>query len=332
MPTWDSGTSFQAPTRSPRGSETTTRVSSDSARELLALRVQGLQVIHSRTEVERSRRTLARVAERIDATPVGRRDRHLDGMLDAVLTSGFLDEADHPLDGGDRVALEPEGEGEVEHRLRVGGALDRGEERVVDREHQLASQQWELADQPVVHPQPAAVAERVRVGLLDRRSRGGADVGEEEVRRDPGGELAQVLVVPRGMDAAVEPRCVAVVVPADAEAVPVRRRRTQSGVQALVDQRAVTLEQQLLEPDRRSRVRKPTTHRLLLPGSRRDGLGRTAHRNDPSVFQSQLSNRSRPPSGGTPRCERAMSGSNSRSSSSSAVSALRASIMISLFR
>ncbi len=56
------------------------------------------------------------------------------------------------------------------------------------------------------------------------------------------------------------------------------------------------------------------------------------HRNDPSVLQSQLSKRSRPPSGGTPRCERAMSGSNSRSSSSSAVSALRASIMISLLR
>ena len=56
------------------------------------------------------------------------------------------------------------------------------------------------------------------------------------------------------------------------------------------------------------------------------------HRNDPSVLQSQLSKRSRPPSGGTPRCERAMSGSNSRSSSSSAVSALCASIMISLLR
>ena len=56
------------------------------------------------------------------------------------------------------------------------------------------------------------------------------------------------------------------------------------------------------------------------------------HRNDASVLQSRLTNRSRTPSGGTPRCERAMSGSNSRSSISSAVSALRASIMISLLR
>ncbi len=67
--------------------------------------------------------------------------------------------------------------------------------------------------------------------------------------------------------------------------------------------------------------------------ARRRGLaGRRRYRNDPNLFQSQLSNRLRTPSGGTPRCERAMSGSNSRSSSRLAVSALRASIMISLLR
>ena len=49
---------------------------------------------------------------------------------------------------------------------------------------------------------------------------------------------------------------------------------------------------------------------------------------------SRASSRTAPaaPSGGTPRFERAMSGSNSRSSISSAVSALRASIMISELR
>ena len=181
-------------------------------------------------------------------------------MLDAVTAAGLFDEADHLLDCADGVALEPEGEGEVEHRLRVGGAFNRGKERVVDREHELTPQPRELSDQSVVHPQPAPVPEGVRVGLLDRRPCRGADVGEEEVRRDPGGELAQVPVVPGRMDAAVEPRRVAVVVPADAETVPVRRRRAQPRVQALVDQRAVALEQQLLEPDRRPRVRKPTTH------------------------------------------------------------------------
>ena len=183
-------------------------------------------------------------------------------MLDAVPAAGLLDQADHLLDGADGVGLEPEGQGEVEHRLRVGRALDRGEERVVDRQHELAPQLRELADQAVVHPQPAPVAEGVRVGLLDRRPRGGADVGEEEGRRDPGGQLAQVPVVPRRMDAAVEPRGAALVVPADAEAVTVRRRRAQPRVQALVDEGAVAVEEQLLEPDRRSRVRKPTAHRL----------------------------------------------------------------------
>ena len=35
MPTWDSGASFQAPGKSPSGSETITRVSSENAAELL---------------------------------------------------------------------------------------------------------------------------------------------------------------------------------------------------------------------------------------------------------------------------------------------------------
>jgi hypothetical protein len=34
--------------------------------------------------------------------------------------------------------------------------------------------------QPVVDPQPAAMAERVAVGLLDGRTCGGADVREED--------------------------------------------------------------------------------------------------------------------------------------------------------
>ena len=141
-------------------------------------------------------------------------------MLDAVPAAGLLDQADHLLDGADGVGLEPERQGEVEHRLRVGGALDRGEERFVDRQHELAPQLRELADQSVVHPQPAPVAEGMRVRLLDRRPRRRADVGEEEMRRDPSGELAQVPVVPGGMDAAVEPRGAAVVVPADPKPSP----------------------------------------------------------------------------------------------------------------
>ena len=120
-----------------------------------------------------------------------------------------------------------------------------------------------------MHPEPASVAEGVRVGLLDRGSRRRADVREEEVRRDPGGELAQVPVVPCRVDAAVEPWGVAVVVPADAEAIAVRRRCAQPGVQALVDQRAVAVEEQLLEPDRASpNMRANGTSSYLFPAAR----------------------------------------------------------------
>ncbi len=178
----------------------------------------------------------------------------------------------------DRVVLEPEREREVEHDLGVGRALDRREQRLVDREHQLTPNAVELADEPVVHPEPVAVAEGVRVRLLDRRPRGRADVREEERRGDPGGDLAQVAVVPRRMDAAVDPRRLALLVPTDAEAVAVRRRRALPRVQALVDQRAVALDQQLLEPDRRSRVGEPATHVSYprLPGPPRQPRPRAA--------------------------------------------------------
>jgi hypothetical protein len=68
----------------------------------------------------------------------------------------------------------------------------------------------------------------------------------------PGGELAEIPIVPGRMGAAVEPRLSALVVLADAEAVAVRRRRTLSRVQALVDERPVAFDVQLLEPDRRA--------------------------------------------------------------------------------
>ncbi len=50
------------------------------------------------------------------------------------------------------------------------------------------------------------------------------------------------------------------------------------------------------------------------------------------MFQNQLSKRACEPEGGSPGLERAMSGSNSLSSMSAAVSALRAIIMISELR
>ena len=116
------------------------------------------------------------------------------------------------------------------------------------------------ADGAVVHPQPAAVPEGVRVRLLDRRPGRGAHVREEERRLDAGGELAQVAVVPGRMRAAVDARQAVGGVPADAEAVAVRRRRALQRVQALVDERPRRLEQQLVEPERGARVREPAAH------------------------------------------------------------------------
>jgi hypothetical protein len=99
-----------------------------------------------------------------------------------VRLSGLFDEPDHLLDRRDRIALQSKRESEVEHQLGVARALDRSEQRVVDRVQELSG--------------------------------------------DPGGELAEFAVVPGRMGAAVEPRLSALVVPADAEAVAVPRRRT----------------------------------------------------------------------------------------------------------
>ena len=60
--------------------------------------------------------------------------------------------------------------------------------------------------------------------------------------------------------------------------------------------------------------------------------GSSAQRKNASLSQSQLWKRSPPPEGGSPGFERAMSGSNSRSSNSAASRRLRAIIMISELR
>jgi hypothetical protein len=141
-------------------------------------------------------------------------------MVDPVLMSGLLDESHHPSDSSHGVGLKPERERQEEHRLRVGRALDRGKERVVDGQHKLPLHARKLANEPVVHPQPAPVAERVRVRLLDRRSRRRTDVREEERRGDAGGELAEVAVVPGRVRAAVEPGCRNSLVPAEPKPSP----------------------------------------------------------------------------------------------------------------
>jgi hypothetical protein len=64
------------------------------------------------------------------------------------------------------------------------------------------------------------VAEGVAVGLLHGAADRRADVGEKQWGADVAGELAEVLVVPRRFDAAVDTGGVGGAVPADAEPSP----------------------------------------------------------------------------------------------------------------
>ena len=89
------------------------------------------------------------------------------------------------------VLLESEGQGEEEEELGVRRSLDLREEGRLDGQGQVALHRQEVGDGPVVHPEPAAVAEGMTVGLLDRRAGRGADV-----REDPTGDR----VAPAGCD------------------------------------------------------------------------------------------------------------------------------------
>src|SRR5215210_2939734 len=123
----------------------------------------------------------------------------------------------------------------------------------------------EVADEAIVDPQPVAVTEGVAVGLLHRGARRGADVGQEQRRVDVASDLAEVAVVPGGLDAVENGGSFDVRgVPADAEAVAVRGIDAHAGVAALVYQGVRGLVEQPLDEDGRSRVGEPAAHHLLL--------------------------------------------------------------------
>ena len=123
-------------------------------------------------------------------------------MLGAPPPTGGLDQSHRCCDGGGRVVLEPEGQREVEQDLGIRLAVDGRVQRRVDVEHQIAFDPVEVVDEAVVHEQPAAAAERMAVRLLHRRAARRADVGKEQWRPHVCGELAQVRVAPRRLDAA----------------------------------------------------------------------------------------------------------------------------------
>ena len=81
-----------------------------------------------------------------------------------------------------------------------------------------------------------------------------ADMGEEQRRLDVRRQVMKVGVVPGGLDIPVDTRRLPLAVPADAEAVAVRGRRPGMGFEALVDERMLGLQDQLLEVEGGSRV------------------------------------------------------------------------------
>src|SRR5215217_8427344 len=186
----------------PRPGQVHERLGDDDPRllgELLkarALRVELPHRAHVGGVVQRARLAFAGAPEPPEAVPVRGPDRHLDGVLSAVAASHLLDVPDHPLHSPRGIVLQAEREGQVEHHLRIGRALDGGVERVVHGECQIAFDAMEVAHQAVVDPKPPAVTERMTVGLLHGRARRGSDVGQEQRRFDVGGDLPEVAVVP----------------------------------------------------------------------------------------------------------------------------------------
>src|SRR5262249_12586612 len=87
-----------------------------------------------------------------------------------------------------------------------------------------------------------------------------ADVREDERRLDVGRELAQVAVVPGGLDAVEDRGRVPVSVPADPEPVAVRLLGAEARVQALDDERVLRAVEQLFEERGRPEVGEPAAH------------------------------------------------------------------------
>jgi hypothetical protein len=92
-----------------------------------------------------------------------------------------------------------------------------------------------VVDEAVVDEQPAPLAERMRVGLLDRCSGRGADMGKEQRRHDLRAQLLEVSIAPRRRNASVHAGPLAHPVPTDPEAVGVREVLSQARGPALLD-------------------------------------------------------------------------------------------------
>src|SRR3954462_1810809 len=89
-------------------------------------------------------------------------------------------------------------------------------------------------------------------------------MGEDEWGHDVLGDAAEVAVVPGRLRALEHAGRVSVAVPADPEAVAVRRLDTEVRVETLVDQRVLGLVEQGVDRDRRAGISEPAAHLFSL--------------------------------------------------------------------
>jgi hypothetical protein len=98
-----------------------------------------------------------------------------------------------------------------------------------------------------MNEQPLLVTEWMTIGSLHRRACRCPDVCEKHAGLDLRGQRLQIGVIPGGPDILVDARDIAFAVPANSETIAVRRRRCIRCAQALVNQRMLRLEQDLVE-------------------------------------------------------------------------------------
>src|SRR3990167_7500498 len=118
-----------------------------------------------------------------------------------------------------------------------------------------------------MHKQILPVAERMAIGFIDAAELGrGPDMGQDTVAGDDPGDIMQVAVVPGRRNGTENSRILGKVscVPADPEAIAVQRLFAFVAVRALADQGMCGLNEQRVEPDRRTEIDRETAHRLFL--------------------------------------------------------------------
>ena len=206
--------------------------------------------------------TLTRVAERPRRVAVGRRDRHLDRVLDAVLPRRVLDERDRARD-----------------RRRAGPARARS----VSARKKKTSESVEPSMNGNSSGSTASISSRCRrrnsaitplcihsqrrsgtgwqfdCCTASRSTRGRARTPGRVTARRARACCCRSTPAPCCGTGRGFPRAV----PADAEAVAVRRARAEPRVLALHDERVLRLVEQFLEQDGRTGIREPTTHSCL---------------------------------------------------------------------